>query len=96
MTAKLRSALYKNPIRLFGPHNGHELFFRTISGVPFPRTADEMHPDEVLWLSDAEYKHFGIPCAYSIFGYSSAARPNVGLLQRLLTVRNDWSRKGSE
>ena len=93
MTSKICTPDYPNPIRLFGPHNGHEVFFRTISGKPFTRTGHQMHPAEVLWLSNQEYSLFRIPCAYSVFGYSSAARPSLHLIEQVLKTRCEWSRK---
>ena len=92
MTSPRRTNTHTHPIRLFGPHNGHEVFWRTVLGVPFPRTPEQVHPDEVLWLSDSEHRHFDVACAYSVFGYSSAARPNVSMIKRLLAIREEWCR----
>lgn len=78
------------PLLAFGCHNGAEVLFQSaITGKPLNRNPLTMHTDDVIWVKEP----FKIVDGEAVFGYSSAARLSQLMLNRLLTVRSEWSRK---
>lgn len=73
------------PLLAFGANNGHEVLFIGCK----TRTPSNQDSRDIVWVPAP----FEVVDGYAVYGWSNAARINMQLLNRLLTVRSEWSKK---